>query len=129
MSTGNDTFDTSVEVGAGGNITVQQWGDDSTRKGAPTFMQDCNNAWHNASQNTKNAIQQSVTLDGSGNVIRIGAPKNSQALQSFVRTFAEGKTYIGTGSWAGSAGDPGDNAQVRAQLTVLACHMRSRSRR
>lgn len=71
-------------------------------------MQECNTAWHKASQQVKNAIKNLVFLDQKGNVKRIGPPKENKALEAFVRTFAEGKTYIGTG------GDPGDDKQSAA---------------
>ncbi|KAI0129726.1 hypothetical protein BJ170DRAFT_285437 [Xylariales sp. AK1849] len=112
---GNDTVDISNICGAGGNITVQQVGDDSNKyKGHNLFMQACNTAWHKASQDTKNKIKSHVFLDAKGNVKRIGAPKELEALEKFVRTFAEGRTYIGVGAWDGSKGDPGDNAQSSA---------------
>jgi hypothetical protein len=97
---GNDTVDISNELGAGGNITVQQVGDPAYKfKGDALFMQQCNEAWHKATQQVKDSLKGQVFLDGKGNVKRIGAPKNNQALMKFVRTFAEGKTYIGPGSW------------------------------
>lgn len=68
-------------------------------KGDALFMQQCNDAWHKASQEVKNEIRALVFLDAQGNVKRIGPPKDNQALERFVRTFAEGKTYIGVGAW------------------------------
>ncbi|KAI1865503.1 hypothetical protein JX265_006350 [Neoarthrinium moseri] len=112
---GNDTVDISNICGAGGNMTVQQVGDAPNKfKGDQIFMQECNTAWHKASQDVKNAIKSHVFLDSKGNVKRIGAPKENQALEKFVRTFAQGKTYIGVGAWGNSKGDPGDNAQSSA---------------
>jgi len=116
LNPGDDVIDISNEIGAGGNITVQQIGDPSTLKGDPLFMQHCNNAWHKASRQVQDRIRHAVTLDKAGNVIRIGPPKEDQPLMDFVRTFAEGKTYIGSGAWKGFKGDRGDNAQVRAVL-------------
>ncbi|KAH6645065.1 hypothetical protein BKA67DRAFT_542050 [Truncatella angustata] len=112
---GNDVVDISNICGGGGNMTVQQVGDDPRQyKGHETFMQACNNAWHGADQDTRNQIQSHVFLDDNGNVKRIGAPKENQALERFVRTFAQGRTYIGVGAWGDSAGDAGDNAQSSA---------------
>lgn len=45
---GNDFFDLSNIVGAGGNMTVQQVDKPATRKGDPRFMQNLNDAWHRA---------------------------------------------------------------------------------
>lgn len=62
-------------------------------------MQDMNAHWHKASQQVKDSMRGFVFLDNRGNVKRIGPPKDSQALERFVREFAEGKTYIGIGAW------------------------------
>ncbi|MCJ1280989.1 hypothetical protein MMC26_000307 [Xylographa opegraphella] len=111
---GNDFFDISNICGAGGNLTIQQAGKPETRKGAPTFMQQCNDAYQQADENTKQSLQACVHLDGSGNVVRIDACKDFPQLEAFVRTFADGKTYIGVGAWDGSAGAASDNNQSSA---------------
>jgi len=109
---GNDFFDLSNIVGAGGNMTVQQVGEPTTRKGDPDFMQELNRAWHKADQKTKDGLKNCIHLDKAGNVVRMDAPKAFPALEKFVRTFADGKTYIGVGAWGGFAGNPADNKQV-----------------
>ena len=109
---GNDFFDLSNIVGAGGNMTVQQVGDNSTRKGDPLFMQHLNEAWHKADAKTKDSLKSCVHLDNAGNVHRIDAIKSYPELEKFVRSFADGKTYIGVGAWGGSPGNASDNAQV-----------------
>ena len=50
---GNDFIDLSNIVGAGGNLTIQQEGDPSTRKGDPLFMQHLRAAWSKAPQHEK----------------------------------------------------------------------------
>ena len=95
-------------------MTVQQVGDDSTRKGDPLFMQHFNNAWSNADDNTKASLQPCVHLNGSGTVIRIDAIKDYPQLEAFVRSFANGMTYIGVGAWGGSPGNASDNIQSSA---------------
>ena len=110
---GNDFIDVSNIVGAGGNITVQQVGDDSTRKGDPLFMQQLNTAWHRASAATKASLKDCVHLDDKGDVKRIDAIKDHPQLETLVRTFADGKTYVGVGAWNGSPGVGSDNEQVR----------------
>ena len=109
---GNDFIDLSNIVGAGGNMTVQQVGEPSTRKGDPLFMQQLNTAWHKASQGEKNGLKNCVHTDSHGNVNRIDAIKDHPELEKFIRTFADGKTYIGVGAWGGSPGAGSDNAQV-----------------
>lgn len=111
---GNDFIDISNIVGAGGNITIQQEGDNTTRKGDPLFMQNFRQAWHKASPETKGHLRSSVFLDGHGQVARIGPIKDSPELEKFVRKFADGKTYIGVGAWGGSPGNPTDNNQSAA---------------
>jgi hypothetical protein len=97
---GNDTIDISNICGAGGNMTCQQVGDPAGKfKGHETFMQACNQAWHKLPQAKKDQLKGHVFLDGKGNVKRIGAPKDFQPLEQFVRTFANGRTYIGVGAW------------------------------
>ncbi|KAI2784515.1 hypothetical protein F4815DRAFT_456117 [Daldinia loculata] len=112
---GNDTIDISNICGAGGNMTCQQVGDPAGKfKGHETFMQACNAAYHKLSQDKKNQLKGHVFLDGNGNVKRIGAPKDFQPLEEFVRTFANGRTYIGVGAWGPSNGNPADNEQSKA---------------
>ena len=111
---GNDFIDISNIVGAGGNLTIQQQGDPSTRKGDPLFMQHLRNAWHKASQSTKDELKGSVFTDGKGEVERIGPIKDHPKLEHFIRSFADGKTYIGVGAWGGSPGNAQDNAQSSA---------------
>lgn len=111
---GNDFIDISNIVGAGGNMTIQQEGDASTRKGDPLFMQHLRNAWHKASPEVKGSLRSSVFLDGHGQVARIGPIKGHPDLEKFVRSFADGKTYIGEGAWGGSPGNPNDNHQSSA---------------
>lgn len=111
---GNDFFDLSNIVGAGGNMTVQQLDDPSTRKGDPLFMQNLNNAWGRADQATKDSLAQCVHTDDSGRVVRIDAIKDYPQLETFVRSFADGKTYIGVGAWGGSPGVDSDNQQSSA---------------
>ncbi|KAK8124160.1 hypothetical protein PG999_004078 [Apiospora kogelbergensis] len=96
---GNDTIDISNIVGAGGNMTCQQ---------------ACNKAWKGLSQQKRDQLKGHVTLDSKGNVKRIGPPKEFQPLEQFVRTFANGRTYIGVGSWAGGKGNPADDKQSSA---------------
>lgn len=111
---GNDFIDISNIVGAGGNLTIQQEGDPSTRKGDPLFMQNFRNAWQKASDAKKASLKSSVQLDDHGKVVRIGAIKDHPELEKFVRSFADGKTYIGVGAWGGSPGNAKDNAQSAA---------------
>ncbi|KAI0154444.1 hypothetical protein GGR57DRAFT_492175 [Xylariaceae sp. FL1272] len=112
---GNDTIDISNIVGAGGNLTCQQVGDPAGQyKGHETFMQACNTAWHKLPQAKKDQLKGHVFLGPQGNVKRIGPPKEFQPLEQFVRTFANGRTYIGVGAWGPSAGNPADNAQSSA---------------
>lgn len=61
-----------------------------------------NEYWHKADQGTRDSLKHSVFLDNSGNVKRIGPIKGDPNLENFVRKFADGKTYIGEGSWNGS---------------------------
>jgi hypothetical protein len=111
---GNDFFDVSNIVGAGGNITAMQVGDQSTLKGDPHFMQDMNAAWHKASQDTRNQLKGFVFTNAQGKVTRIGPIKDSPQLEKLVRTFANGKAYVGVGAWNGNPGNPNDNAQSSA---------------
>ncbi|KAI0097261.1 hypothetical protein GGR51DRAFT_578453 [Nemania sp. FL0031] len=112
---GNDTIDISNICGAGGNMTCQQVGDPAGKfKGHETFMQACNTAWHKLPQAKKDQLKGHVFLDVKGNVKRIGAPKDFQPLEQFVRTFANGRTYIGVGAWGPSQGNPEDNKQSAA---------------
>jgi hypothetical protein len=109
---GNDFIDMSNICGAGGNMIVQQVGENKTRKGDPRFMQSLDAAWKKASQGTKDGLKDCVHVK-DGKVVRIGAPKDFPKLEQFVRSFADGKTYIGVGAWNGSPGNANDNAQVR----------------
>ncbi|KAI8964539.1 hypothetical protein F5Y11DRAFT_363835 [Daldinia sp. FL1419] len=112
---GNDTIDISNICGAGGNMTCQQVGDPAGKyKGHELFMQACNDAWHRLPQDKKNELNGRVFLDGNGNVKRIGAPKDFKPLEDFVRTFANGRTYIGIGAWNGQPGNPADNNLSKA---------------
>ncbi|KAJ7636928.1 hypothetical protein FB45DRAFT_452006 [Roridomyces roridus] len=77
-------------------------------------MQDLRAAWARADGNLKNKLKGVVHLDGHGIPTRIDAPKSNKDLENWVRTFAEGKVYIGIGAWGGNAGDVGDNAQSSA---------------
>ena len=95
-------------------MTVMQVGDISTLKGDSLFMQDMNTAWHKASQQTRDKLKDCVHLDKEGNVVRIDAIKDHPDLEVLVRSFADGKTYVGVGAWGGSLGHPGDNAQSSA---------------
>ena len=92
-------------------MTVQQVGDSNTRKGDPQFMQHLNEAWKKASQQTRDGLKNCVYVE-NGRVVRIGPIKDFPKLEAFVRTFADGKTYIGVGAWGGSPGNGHDNAQV-----------------
>lgn len=99
-------------MGAGGNLTVQQVGEPSTLKGVPLFMQELNQAWAKASPETKKKCASCVHLDKSGKVIRIDAIKNNPPLDPLVRSFADGRTYIGVGAWKDNPGHDSDNKQV-----------------
>jgi len=111
---GNDFFDLSNIVGAGGNMTVQQVDKPATRKGDPRFMQNLNDAWHRTDDNTRASLDQCVHLNDAGNVARIDAIKDHPELENFIRSFADGKTYIGIGAWGGSPGNANDNNQSSA---------------
>ena len=111
---GNDFMDLSNIVGAGGNLTVQQEGDPSTRKGDPLFMQHLRAAWSKAPQHVKEELKGAVFLNKHGKVERIGPIKDNPKLEHFVRSFADGKTYIGVGAWGGSPGNASDNNQSSA---------------
>ncbi|KAF2189379.1 hypothetical protein K469DRAFT_748036 [Zopfia rhizophila CBS 207.26] len=121
---GNDFIDMSNICGAGGNMIVQQVGDNKTRKGDPRFMQNLNAAWKKASQGTKDGLKDCVHVK-DGKVVRISAPKDFPKLEQFIRTFADGKTYIGVGAWNGSPGNANDNAQSSAahgSKDILICY-------
>ena len=47
-------------------------------------------------------------------MVRIGPIKDFPNLETFVRSFADGMTYIGVGAWGGSPGNGSDNAQSSA---------------
>ena len=118
---GNDFIDLSNIVGAGGNLTVQQAGDNSTRKGDPLFMQHLNTAWHKADAKTKDSLKNCVHINKEGEVVRIDAIKDHPELEKFVRSFADGKTYIGVGAWGGSPGNQSDNNQVWTLTITSLC--------
>ncbi|PSN70564.1 hypothetical protein BS50DRAFT_316440 [Corynespora cassiicola Philippines] len=121
---GNDFIDLSNICGAGGNMIVQQVGDNKTRKGDPRFMQNLDAAWKKASQGTRDGLKNCVHVK-DGKVVRIDAIKDFPKLEAFVRTFADGKTYIGVGSWKGSPGNKSDNEQSSAangSKDILICY-------
>jgi hypothetical protein len=91
-----------------------QVGDQSTLKGDPDFMQDMDSAWHKASQSVRAQLKDFVSTDSQGKVKRIGPIKDSPELEKLVRTFANGKAYIGVGAWNGNPDNPNDNAQSTA---------------
>ena len=93
-------------------MTVQQVGEPSTRKGDPLFMQQLNTAWHKASKTEKDSLRNCVHTNSKGDIIRIDAIKDHPELEKFIRSFADGKTYIGVGAWGGSPGAGSDNNQV-----------------
>ncbi|KAL8991693.1 MAG: hypothetical protein Q9169_007737 [Polycauliona sp. 2 TL-2023] len=111
---GNDFFDMSNIVGAGGNMTIQQEGEPQTRKGDPLFMQNLRKAWKKASPATKTDLRGNIFTNKDGKVVRMGPIKDHPKLEKFVRSFADGKTYIGVGAWNGSPGNPSDNGQSSA---------------
>ncbi|KAL9626648.1 MAG: hypothetical protein Q9204_007141 [Flavoplaca sp. TL-2023a] len=111
---GNDFIDMSNIVGAGGNMTIQQEGEPSTRKGDPLFMQNLRKAWKKASPATRDGLKGSIFTNKEGKVVRMGPIKEHPKLESFVRSFADGKTYIGVGAWNGSPGVKTDNDQSSA---------------
>lgn len=115
-----DFFDLSNICGAGGNMIVMQVGEPGTAKGDPRFMQGLQDAWKKASQKTKDELKNCVTVK-DGRPIRIAAPKDFPKLEAFVRTWANGKTYIGVGAWGGHAGNPEDNKQSSAAKTSRDC--------
>lgn len=82
-------------------------------------MQALNNAWHKASQQTKDELKNCIHLDKAGNVVRMDAPKSFPNLEKFVRSFADGRTYIGVGAWGGYCGNPNDNKQVNSVLPCV----------
>jgi len=75
------------------------------------FMQNLNKAWSAATDATRNSLKDCVHVRG-GRVVRIDACKSYPRLEAFVRTFADGKVYIGVGSWNGHPGNPSDNSNV-----------------
>ena len=99
-------------------MTVEQVGDAHTRKGDPLFMQHLNVAWHKASAGEKKSLEKCVHTNEKGDVVRIDAIKDNPGLEKFVRSFADGKTYIGVGAWGGSPGAASDNAQVRKLIAT-----------
>ncbi|KAI9713371.1 MAG: hypothetical protein M1812_006649 [Candelaria pacifica] len=111
---GNDFFDISMIVGAGGNLTIEQQGDPKTRKGDPQLMQKIRAAWQKADGKTKGSLKNFVHLDGSGLPVRVDAPKDHPELEKWLRTTGVSGLYIGVGSWAGNPGNPDDNKQSSA---------------
>jgi hypothetical protein len=109
-------YPTSVEPG--GNLIVMQVGDPGTAKGDPRFMQGLQEACSKASQQTKNELSNCVTVR-DGRPIRIAAPKDFPKLEAFVRTFADGKAYIGVGAWGSYAGNPNNNKQVFSSSFII----------
>ena len=65
---------------------------------------------------TKNGLKDCVHLDAAGNVSRIDAIKDRPALETFVRSFANGMTYLGNGTWGGNRGNPDDDRQVSLHM-------------
>ena len=99
-------------------MTIQQVGDPSTRKGAPTFMQDLVKTWHSADEGTRRSLAGCVHCNEKGDPVRIDAPKSNHALENFVRRFADGKVYIGVGAWGDSKGVESDNRQVSLDAVI-----------
>ncbi|KAL8752179.1 MAG: hypothetical protein Q9184_005818 [Pyrenodesmia sp. 2 TL-2023] len=77
-------------------------------------MQNLRKAWGKASPATRNELKGSIFTDKAGKVVRMGPIKGNPKLEAFVRTFADGKTYIGVGAWNGSPGVASDNNQSSA---------------
>jgi hypothetical protein len=115
---GNYFIDVSNICEAGSNLIVMQVGDPGTAKGDPRFMQGLQEACSKASQQTKNELSTCVTVR-DGRPIRIAAPKDFPELEAFVRTFADGKAYIGVGAWGSYAGNPNNNKQVFSSSFII----------
>ena len=63
-------------MGAGGNMTVQEINNPSTRKGDPFLMEHHNAAWRAANTPTKKYLRPRVQPDGNGNIVRMDAIEN-----------------------------------------------------
>lgn len=101
-------------------MTVQQVGDPRTLKGDPLFMQHLNHAFKNASKERKDKSRKALHFDQKGNIVRLEPIKFHPEVEPLIRTFADGKTYIGVGAWNGSPGNKSDNDQVSFHLHAIA---------
>ncbi|KAI4120576.1 MAG: hypothetical protein LQ338_006912 [Usnochroma carphineum] len=88
-SDGNDVIDISYDVGAGGNMTVQQVDNPATLKGDPSFMQHLDDAYQSADEDTKQSLEPCVHLDDNGTVVRIDSINAFPQLKALVSSFAD----------------------------------------
>lgn len=103
-------------------MTVQQVGEPGTLKGDPLFMQHLNQAFRKASKETKDRTRGALHFDKKGDIIRLEPIKFHPEIEPLIRTFADGKTYIGVGAWNGSPGHKSDNEQVSSYRSCSRCH-------
>lgn len=82
-------------------------------------MQHLNHAFKNASKETKDKSRKALHFDQNGNIVRLEPIKFHPEVEPLIRTFADGKTYIGVGAWNGSPGNKNDNDQVSSHLLAL----------
>ena len=102
-------------------MTVQQVGEPGTLKGDPLFMQHLNHAFRKASKETKDKCRGALHFDKKGDIIRLEPIKFHPEIEPLIRTFADGKTYIGVGAWNGSPGHKSDNEQVSSHRSYSRC--------
>lgn len=93
-------------------MTVMQVGYPGTLKGDTLFMQHLNKAFHKASDDLKHKVRGALHFNNKGHVVRLEPIKTHPEIEALIRTFANGKTYIGEGAWNGSPGHKSDNNQV-----------------
>lgn len=85
-------------------------------------MQHLNAAFRKASKETKDRCRKALHFDQKGNIIRLEPIKFHPEIEPLIRTFADGKTYIGVGAWNGSPGNKSDNEQVSSRHSVQVSH-------
>ncbi|KAF7505126.1 hypothetical protein GJ744_001266 [Endocarpon pusillum] len=103
-------------------MTVQQVGEPGTLKGDPLFMQHLNDAFRKASKHTQDKCRGALHFDQKGDIFRLEPIKFHPEIDPLIRTFADGKTYIGVGAWNGSPGHKSDNDQAGSHPSCSRCH-------